>query len=128
VPFWRVSRSSARNEAWPLSGTTPERLGRTSARSASGHLPKQLGGSTPAASTPHRGARFAFDAMKHRSAEAGVDPASWRTLPGATSKTKVLLPPGRQDEAFEATAPGGNLAQPTRSDIDAHRRPAGRKC
>jgi hypothetical protein len=24
---------------------------------------KQLGGSTPAASTPHRGARFAFDAM-----------------------------------------------------------------
>jgi hypothetical protein len=76
VPFWRVSRSSARNEAWPLSGRTPERLGRTSARSASGHLPKQLGGSTPAASTPHRGARFAFDAMKHRSAEAGVDPAS----------------------------------------------------
>jgi hypothetical protein len=30
---------------------------------SSGHLPKQLGGSTPAASTPHRGARFAFDAM-----------------------------------------------------------------
>jgi hypothetical protein len=76
VPFWRVSRSSARNEAWPLSGTTPERLARTTARSAGGHLPKQLGGSTPAASTPHRGARFAFDAMKHRSAEAGVDPAS----------------------------------------------------
>ena len=24
---------------------------------------QQLGGSTPAASTPHRGARFAFDAM-----------------------------------------------------------------
>jgi len=36
---------------------------RNAARSAGGHLPKQLGGSTPAASTPHRGARFAFDAM-----------------------------------------------------------------
>jgi hypothetical protein len=36
---------------------------RNAARSVSGHLPKQLGGSTPAARTPHRGARFAFDAM-----------------------------------------------------------------
>jgi len=27
VPFWRVSRSNARNEAWPRSGTTPESWG-----------------------------------------------------------------------------------------------------
>lgn len=61
------------------------KAGRIGAQSASGHLPKQLGGSTPAASTPHRGARFAFDAMKHRSAVAGVDPASSHKLPGATA-------------------------------------------
>jgi hypothetical protein len=36
---------------------------RRGARSASGHLAQQLGGSTPAASSPHRGARLAFDAM-----------------------------------------------------------------
>ena len=47
APFWRVSRSSARNEAWPLSGTTPERLGRRAAQPAGGHLPKQLGGVDP---------------------------------------------------------------------------------
>jgi hypothetical protein len=37
-----------------------------------------LGGSTPAVSTPHRGARFAFDAMRsiRPVMSAGVDPAS----------------------------------------------------
>jgi hypothetical protein len=35
------------------------RLARSVAESASGHIVKQLGGSTPAASSPHRGARFA---------------------------------------------------------------------
>jgi hypothetical protein len=37
---------------------------RTVAPSAQGHVSEQLGGSTPAVSTPHRGARFAFDAMR----------------------------------------------------------------
>ena len=45
APFWRVSRSSARNEAWPRSGVAaPERLALSDAPSASGHLSCSWGG------------------------------------------------------------------------------------
>jgi hypothetical protein len=62
---WRGYRSSARNEAWPqpgvaASGTADRQRCGVSQRP----FAKQLGGSAPAASTPHRGARFAFDAMR----------------------------------------------------------------
>ena len=43
--------------------SAPGRLARRAALSASGHVFRVLGGSAPAASTPHRGARFAFGAM-----------------------------------------------------------------
>jgi hypothetical protein len=104
APFLRASRSSARNEAWPRSGATPERPGRRAAQSASGHLPKQLGGSTPAASTPHRGARFAFDAMRHRSANAGVDPASSARVARGYS-TNIRQPTGNGVSGVAAARP-----------------------
>jgi hypothetical protein len=72
VPFWRASRSSAQSEA-------------TAAMLASGvsqrPVAQQLGGSAPAVSTPHRGARFAFDAM------VGIG----RRKPGS------IRPPGNQE-------------------------------
>jgi len=108
APFWRGSRSSARNEAWPRSGTTPERPGRRAAQSASGHLPQQLGGSTPAASTPHRGARFAFDAMRHRSAKAGVDPASSAQVARGYS-SKILLSAGNGVFGVAAARPASAI-------------------
>jgi hypothetical protein len=94
APFWRVSRSNARNEAWPRSGTMPERLGRTAAQSASGHSPKQLGGSTPAASTPHRGAHFAFDAMTASVSGSRGRSGLLGTVARRQSRTKFFYPPG----------------------------------
>jgi hypothetical protein len=62
--FWRGYRSSARNDARPQSGVTaPGTAGTRSCAISQRPFAKQFGGSTPAASTPHRGARFAFDAM-----------------------------------------------------------------
>lgn len=64
MPFWRVSRSSARSE--PLAAVRREVAGTAVTLILVTRLrPEWLsssGGSAPAASTPHRGARFAFDA------------------------------------------------------------------
>jgi hypothetical protein len=99
VPFWRVSRSSARNEARPLSGTTPERLAGSTARPAGGHLPKAVGGVDPGGQHTASGG-----ALRVRCDEASVSGSRGRSgllalVARSHSRIKVLAPP-RSRAAF----------------------------
>jgi hypothetical protein len=64
VPSWRGSRSSARSEAVAAAWLSPGQRCAPSRRPRRATSVNSLGGSTPAVSTPHRGARFAFDVMR----------------------------------------------------------------
>jgi len=85
--FLRVSRSSARNETGPLPGAAePGIAGAQSRVPACGRLSSSWGGRPrrPARRIGGRASRRCDDG--HRSADvAGVDPASWRRVPGDRS-------------------------------------------
>jgi hypothetical protein len=65
-PSWRASRSSGRSKAVAVAWPSPGQRCESSRRQQAATSVNSLGGSTPAVSTPHRGARFAFDAMRGR--------------------------------------------------------------
>ena len=79
MPFWRASRSSARNEAWPRSGVgSSGRLGLEVESPARGHL-LAIGGVDPGGQHAALGGALRVRCDdRHRSVKvAGVDPASW---------------------------------------------------
>ena len=82
--FWRASRSSARNEAWPPPGIAEPGTGwYATLRSQPAASSQARGGRPrrPAHRIGGRASRRCDDG--HRSADvAGVDPASWRYVPG----------------------------------------------